>query len=129
MPGRYYAKHTLNHTIDNQDKIKQLNNAFKSMTVNYANEYLRTTTDSIDQKIVYLRNLQTNNYRHGRKYKYDCNLSEYEIKQLIKNVGDEELFTAYAGLSISQDNDRNNTILAIIVLAIIVLCILFSTIH
>jgi len=36
MRGRYYLKHTINHTVDNQYRIKQLNENYKSMINAYS---------------------------------------------------------------------------------------------
>jgi len=42
MPGKYYAKHTLNHLIDNQQKNTQKNNGYLAFSKKQAINYLCT---------------------------------------------------------------------------------------
>jgi hypothetical protein len=121
--GKYYAKHTINHLVDSRSKINELNENYKKFTINNAVSYLGTTTDTIDEKIKYLNSLTHDNFRIGRKYKYDCSLNNSQIKKIIKSIGDEILFATYFGHSIQEDN-QNTLIITIVCVIILFACLL-----
>lgn len=110
MRGRYYAKHTVNHIVENQYKIKKRNEAFKTILKTNAIEYIKKTDISIDEKVDYLKGLTHDTYRYGTKYKYECNLKSTDISSIIRSTNDDELYKAYFGRTIKEENDLNTKI-------------------
>ena len=122
MPGRFYFKHTLNHIVDNQLRINQLNISYKKSIIANAIQYLSTTSDNQEEKVIFLQKLTHDTYRYGRKYKYDCNLHRSEIGRIIKTVGDEDLFVAYFGHTKQDDSFKIVAVIFIIFIFVILLC-------
>lgn len=126
MPGKYYLKHTINHSIDNKNRINNLNNNYKNVIKQNAIDYLKNTNENAYKKANYLKNLTHDVYRYGRKYRYECNLSNSDIDTIIRIVNDNELHKVYFNNTIEEADILNRKILFIVlaVLAFIVLLIL-----
>jgi hypothetical protein len=124
MRGRYYLKHTINHTVDNQYKIKQLNENYKSMIKKNAVDYLRNTSDDVNKKVIYLKGLTHDTYRYGTKFKYDCNLNSSDISGIIRSICDDKLYYAYFGKTIDEYDSQNAIVIFIVVGLIIVIFVL-----
>ncbi len=92
MRGKYYLKHTINHSVDNQTRNKNLDNAYKNSLKNDAIQYIRKSDVSIEEKVKYLKNLTHDIFRYGTKYKYNCSLSTVDISQIIKSCGDKRKY-------------------------------------
>lgn len=125
MRGRYYARHTVYHTVDNRERNKRLNENYKKMLKQQAIDYLKKSNDSIDKKVDYLRSLTHDTYRYGTKYKYECNLKSTDISYIIRSANDEELFKAYFGRTIKEDNELNMKIMIGLGLASVLIIVLF----
>ncbi len=95
-----------NWEYDNNRKIKDLNENYKKRIIEATINNLRSM-DNLQEKLDCINRLKTNNYRYGTKYKYECNLSEVEIKQILDKCN-EELFIAYYGKSRVQFEKDNN---------------------
>lgn len=127
MRGRYYARHTVYHTIDNQTKNKNLNDNYKNVTIKNAINYLKSDNKlSIEEKVIYLRNLTQNNWRYGTKYKYDCNLKSTDIAYIVKSVGDAQLFKSYFGQTMEEYDASMSriTLISTIVIAVVFILLL-----
>lgn len=122
MRGRYYARHAIYHSIDNQHRINKLNENYKSITKRQAISYLKIPELCLKEKVVYLNSLTQDNYRYGRKYKYKCNLNSSEISQIIRIVNDNELHKAYFGKTISEFDKSNAIFLGVFVGVILFVC-------
>ncbi len=103
MRGRYYLKHTINHMVDNSHRAKKSNEHYKSIIKQNAIDYLRNSKDTTDKKVAYLKGLTHDVYRYGTKYKYNCNLNNSDIRQIILKVNDDKLYFAYFGSTIQKD--------------------------
>lgn len=126
MPGKYYAKHTLNHFSDNQDKKNKLNDNFRNFIIEQAIAHLKNSDDDIDKKVAYLKDQTHDVFRYGRKYRYDCSLSNYHIEKIIRNIGDEDLYHAYFGKTFQEADNQNAIIVFVIIAVIIFLFVVFT---
>lgn len=116
-----------NWEYDNNRKIKDLNENYKKRIIEMSIKNLRSM-DTLQEKLDCINRLKTNNYRYGTKYKYECNLSEVEIKQILDKCN-EELFIAYYGKSrvqFEKDNDATKTTLLFWVFIICIILIMFN---
>lgn len=114
------ARRRANWEYDNNQKIKNANENFKKAIIEMAIKNLNNM-DNLNEKLNYIHRLKTDTYRRGTKYKYECNLSEYEIKQILDRCNDE-LFTAYYGKNKEQYNeDSNMTLLWVIIISILLI--------
>jgi hypothetical protein len=123
MPGKYYLKHMVYRSFDNAQKVNNLNDNYKSIIRLNAVDYLRRTNDSTDEKVQYLKGLTHDVYRHGRKYKYDCSLSNADISEIIRTVQDDELHQAYFGTTIKEQDSKNNTYLVVLLVGLLIFVI------
>lgn len=125
MRGRYYAKHTINHFVDNQLKIKKLNENYKSVIKRNAINHLKNDIP-LNERVAYLRGLTHDVYRYGRKYKYKCNLTASDISYIIRSINDDELHVAYFGMTVKEYNSDNLGISIAICVVFAFIIILFK---
>lgn len=118
--GRSYFRHTVYHTVDNMDRNKRLNEAFKKSARETAIKTIQKGNLSLAERKKIVTDLATNNFRYGRKYKYSCNLSSYEIDQLIRELNDHELYNDYFGKTMEEVSKERRIALAIILCIIAV---------
>jgi uncharacterized membrane protein len=125
MRGKYYLKHTINHMVDNDERIRQLNANYKAAVKEKAIKYLKNATNStVSDKVEYLNSLTHDVFRFGKKYRYDCSLKYEDISQIIIEVKDDELCKAYYGKDIKSyisDHNRNMVILIVGIFALVFL--------
>lgn len=123
-----YSKLTINHKVDNKNRNDKQNEKYKEIVRKNAIDYMRYQGVNIDEKIKYMRNLTTDCYRHGTKYKYDCNFSTSEVSSILKEVGDDDLYKAYFGKTIQESNSQNIGCLVILMVFIFltILIMLFA---
>jgi hypothetical protein len=93
--------------------------------MNDAISYIKNSNDTLAQKVAYLHSLKSNQYRYGRKYKYECNLNEGQIGFIIRNSENENLFLAYYGKT-KKEADKNQMCTIVVVLSVLaIIYILF----
>lgn len=126
MPGKYYFKHAVFHTVDNRDRINALNENFKNMIKQNALNYLRTTEDSLEKQAEFLKSLTHDNYRVGNKYKYDCSLNIIEISSLIRVVNNNELHKMVLGKSFEEYDQQNITFWVVIGIILVLGAFLYA---
>jgi hypothetical protein len=127
MRGRYYLKNTINRTVDNRSRNREKDAKYKQIVRKNAVDFIKSPNASIDEKISYLKKLTADCYRYGTKYKYDCRFSETEIKSIIMEVKDSNLYMRYFGKTIDEavkEESKNKAIIGAVSIIGIILTIL-----
>lgn len=113
-----YGKKAFNNAYNTNARNKRLNDNFKANIRTKAIADLRQM-DELNDKLNYINNLKYNTYRYGRKYKYDCNFKNWEIGEIVAQVGDEELKQRYPQ-SISPERYLGGIVFIVIIIIAII---------